>query len=539
MKIGIGISPQHILRRKTSIPGRPYAWWDAGQSLYTNGQTINNVPDLSGNGRTLSRTAGTMTYNASAVNGKGAFVVSDGATLACANFFNATIAANGTFVGVMKIGSNGAEPYWDSSVGWWTHNGVTAPQGYIRHNLGTVKNYKTASAAFFSFSDSWESGAGTYPSVVQSCQVDIGYKCPAVVNGNLYKPTSGNTFEAPRSGAMQFAELAFYDHKLTRTEAFAVNRYFATKYGTQSINDYDSALIYMGNSVTQIISTDFAAGFSGVNTGVFNIAISGSTIADMESSRQELFEIINDFIGRGKKVGVYYHQGQNNNFGGSTSAGTNTLIKFINGVGSTLLADLRAAGAKLLVVTPTPWNGTSPQGGATTETYRQFARTYIIANVISGNKADDYSDLGGTSKFGIWDDGTAPPATSRGDNPLDWLDEVHPTTPVGGGDITTLTKTATMGTITDALAVFSLNSASYNSGDPIIATDLSTGSPTSWQWAWSVNNVNFTNFVTNGTAQNPSLDSGEIAGTTAYIRLVVRNARGSNTSSSTTITVTN
>ncbi len=78
-------------------------------------------------------------------------------------------------------------------------------------------------------------------------------------------------------------------------------------------------------------------------------------------------------------------------------------------------------------------------------------------------------------------------------------------------------------------------------GSTISPTDTSTGTPTSWQWQRSTDNAVWTNFTTNGTQQNPTLDTTEYGyggtGGPAYIRLIATNAGGPNTSESTAFTL--
>lgn len=427
-----------------SIPGR-YAHLCADMSGVSGSGQVFTIPDISGRGRTFTRSLSVaVTYEPNVVNGRGVIRTTNGGRISCANFFDSAISNNFTMVGVWKLtGSDGGEPFWDGTSSIWTRDGVVATQEWIGAHLTNatkrVVNRDPAGSGnfqcFHQFFEGVLSGLTTYPSASATKQGQINFRDVISSNaGNGAIGVAGRVLDLPRSGGLDWAELVFYNRRLTWRELFRLNVYFSRRYATPNVDDLTGCVIYLGNSTTQGYPAYASAGMVSRNPAIFNCGYSTGTIATMDSQEREVLEIIADFKRRGKKAVVVVHHGHNNAYGGTTNPSTNTIVRHINGAdGSTIFNNIRASGAKLLLLTASPWNNFTNLGighSSTENTYRQALNTWITGSAVSGGFADAVYDYGGTAEFGIFGEGATnvgATGTSAGDFPTYWLDNVHQT----------------------------------------------------------------------------------------------------------------
>lgn len=422
------------------IPGL-YARYVADYSSIPSGGTAGTVRDVSGNGRTMVRKGGTVTYESNAVNGRGVIRLGTNGCVACQNFINSRFVNGGCLTGVWKMNGAGVEPFWDTSTSLWCKAGTLTPQGWnVSSYSPAIINLDPVSPnGYHAFVIFWEplSGTPAYTTDNATRQAILNFRDGASANG-LAVSVAGRALEIPRDPAssgtqgIEFAELCFYDRRPKWTELFRINKYFAERYATPSVDDLTGFVGYLGNSTMQSMPHYSAPDLASRNAAIFNFAFSSGGIINMNSSRPEILEVVNYFRSRGKKVVIFCHHGHNNDYGSSTSSASNTIVRHFNGAdGSTLFADIRATGAKLLIATSSPWCGFTSlvnTKSATVETYRAALNSWINASAVSGGYADAVYDLGATAEFGVFGEGASPTGgSSPGDYPLLWADNVHKT----------------------------------------------------------------------------------------------------------------
>jgi hypothetical protein len=398
-----------------------YATFIADESGYTDGQTVTAFPDLSPNNRDLTVTGGTVTYVANQLNGKGVIRYANGSASECASFFNSTIAGNGCFIAVWRFLVAG-DPFFDNSTTLWLKNATVSPPGVQKHSYG----YKLFDLA--NLNDGWHylqyfadtSGdSEVYPYGVGNSfdQLSINFRDVDGSGGTAFAG-SGNGITLPVNGSLEIAEMVWLDRRPTWTEMLKKHRILADKYGIyNAVDDSDGVVITMGNSTTSALPHPLAAELLSENLLLFNLALSGATIANMEQIQIQTLELISYFRDLGKPVVVYLHFWHNDNFG---SAG----INHISGVGSTLFADIRATGAKILLCTSSAWNQDSGR-----ESGRTTLNTWIRDHAVQDDYVDAIYDLGATEEFGLYSSSYASPDTgsSLDLHPTLWQDVVHQT----------------------------------------------------------------------------------------------------------------
>lgn len=422
-----------------------YAWYTtrSSSSIGTpnNGDALAGWNDISGHARHLTST-GSPTFLSNALGGYGAVnFSSNGMKMSRASFFSS---ASWTVITVSKIVTSAA-PIWDTTTGFYASDAASSPtQRWTWDDRGTIVAGPNSlnSGTGFVFTASQHGTAAAYSGSIGLFMATIDGQSHIGASGGLtIPPVSGNTLEFPASGTMQVCEMILYNRKLSRPELSQLRRSLCRTYGLY--NPRDCAVINIGNSTTQGVGNTgtgrgswtsyLAEWIDDVDLEWNNLGYSGGDIADMEQQGPEILNLIDYYVGIGRPVVCTLFHGHND----MSAAGESSLvIDHFSGVGSTLFADIRSHGAKLLVMTPTMRNG-----NANYNTNKTAVCSWLESNWST--YFDAFVDLRTDPTIGT--------NTCVTDYPAYWADSVHPSD-TGYQQIATNVETPLRNLIEDAMA---------------------------------------------------------------------------------------
>ncbi|WP_165076110.1 hypothetical protein [Paludisphaera rhizosphaerae] len=391
------------------------------------------IPDLSGNGWDLT-VSGSATYNASAINSKGAVVFGGGS--AQTDGFFADVPGDWSILCVHRISAN-VEPWWDGTASFWCRFDSSTPP---------VQNFAgvTTRATSNSREDGWQSYCGVMDSSSSSPYAGGRY----AQDFSAWCSTNAGPISQSdrplifcRSGAYELAEWIYFDRALTWGERIAISRYFNSEYGVYSpFVDAGSGLkpfvIAVGNSTTQFPKwpSQLAADTTDVLGGAANLGIAGGMSTTIDQQVPEMTELATALRTLGVPILKIVHHGHNNGF------------DVIDHFKTSTYSDFRAMGEKLMVSTSTPYNDNdSAEAGRTT--LNNWLRRDSGQIADHGDPLDyidhpvdafgaDYEDPPTDSVMsyvGKYSRTTGTPIVgSRTTYPDAWQDSIHPTE-LGGG----------------------------------------------------------------------------------------------------------
>jgi len=435
-----------------------WGWYTADTLGLANGATLAGWADRSGNGRNLATTAG-VTYQTNALNAKPVVNIVDGGHLRTPAV-TASLNAASTLVTVWKFTSAG-EPIWDNTAGYWYSSCTTAPNGFYALR---------ASSNQVGGGNSWHCGTirhtpnatpnTTWPGCANTCYISVD-DCDVVCENARNGPTPGNLLELPRSGSLQIAELAIFDRPLMQVELYEIHRYLAAKWGLwwPGADAGSTCILWQGNSTTRYsggVASPFFQTDRSMRLIQDSLAIDGTNSVDAYRQRDQIEQIASYWKVRGIPSILVWHHGHND-----SSAWNIDVISDPNGS----LQRFRRAGGCVMIHTMSQW-------AARDDSDRQTLNTWIRNNWQT--VADGFYDLGGSAEFGVWDNGSAPAGTSRGDFPSYWADQVHPT--LAGQQA----KAALVGPSLKAM----LGRVSLTSNVSGAVTLTHSGVPAGWSYQW-------------------------------------------------------
>lgn len=295
---------------------------------------------------------------------------------------------------------------------------------------------------------------------------------------------------------MKLCELVIYQQVFSHPQRLRLEAALARKYGLYHpcIRGQGSwGWVVQGNS-TSTQNSSYAARFANSSTNaslkmaLVNLASSGAQVSGMVSECSQVADVVN-YFSRDCGLNVL-HSGLFGHNDVSTGTDGNN-ISLLTNTDSTIQTS-RRAGSKFLALTMTPWNGSSSR-----ESGRAVLNGYITGSAGGVPNwytfADAIFDLGGTPEFGVYDSGSAPAGTSRGDYPSYWADAVHFT--VSGHDYMGTTRMAPV--LNAATATISLTS-----NTPGSITLTHSGAPSGWSYQWYRSTTVFDpgDYTTRGTA---------------------------------------
>lgn len=199
-----------------------------------------------------------------------------------------------------------------------------------------------------------------------------------------------------------------------QVELFELHRYLAAKWGLwwPGADTGSTFIAWVGNSTTRYsggVASPFAQQNPSLKLIQDSVAIDGTNSVDAYRQRDQLEHLASYFSVRGIPSILVWHHGHNDN-----STWNIDVLSDPNGP----VQRFRRAGGRVMLHTMSVWAQRS-------DSDRQTLNAWIRANWPT--VADGMYDLGGSHEFGIWDDGTAPAGTSRGDFPSYFVDLTHPT----------------------------------------------------------------------------------------------------------------
>lgn len=397
-------------------------WYKSDAGITIAGGKVTGWADQSGNGRNFRMANGAVgaLQIASALNGRPVVELGDTTGLAFLPIAQAATLNAFTLFGVWNVTAAGASPDVMSDTTTFRMSPARSPQ-----------RLTVASQTIEASSNANNSGNGYYAWCLSMSKV--GVEQPTYNGGNYLSyftadgavsvcshatgswSSSLETYIPYNSVTVRVAEFLRYARALSIPECWGVLRYLASAWGLWSpwTAPRPLGVIAMGNSTTRYsngIVKPLAVQNPSIPIVGVSVARDGTNATTMMMQRDQVCEMVSYMVRRGVKPTVIIHSGHN---GQSYEQPV-----WSDPEGPNMQA--RLAGAQVLAQTQSVWNA-----DATRESSRLAWNTTLTANWEDW--ADWFHPLGSTSKFGAYDNGTPTAGTSRGDDPLNWADEVHPT----------------------------------------------------------------------------------------------------------------
>lgn len=438
-------------------------WFTADTLGLANGASVTSWANRASGGWG-NLVAGGCTYQTGALNGQGVVNIASGGLIRTPAV-TAGLNAESTILAVWCATADG-EAAWDNSATYWYSVLRSSPNGF-----GYGTSIAKTSTNQVGGGNSWHiatirhspaANNSVYPGCDNTTLFGVDL-CDVICENGRAGPTVGNTIDIPRTGAMKIAELVIFDRALMHEELMEMHRYLAAKWGLYfaGSDPTASAIFWQGNSTTRY-SAGIASAFAQANRDLKMIqvseAVDGTGSKDSHAQGGMAEQYASHALTRKLAPILVYHHGHND-------AATWNQDALADPAGS--VQRFRRAGGRVMLHTPSVWNN-----NLSVKAQIDALRTWILANWPT--VADGVYDLGGSHEFGVYDDGSAPPGSSRGDFPGNWLDLVHPS----------LAGQQAKATLISPSMRAMMGRASVTSNLPAAVTVAHSGAPSGWSYQW-------------------------------------------------------
>ncbi len=398
----------------------PFAWWDASDTACFTGGVFPTAGDQttfldkSGNGKDLVASgAVALPLFRTSPNRLEFNVTATDTRLKCDSFFSGGgWSSLNTFsiIGVLRRRStNGTatEVLWDGTAGHWIEN--------LNRNLGgdgksILNGYRTkVDQEYFVWGIRYD-GTSTAPAPYISTLGDGN-----LIGGGTTRPaapTSGNTLTFDRNGTstIDLCEWIYYADPLPHEEFLSIGRGLVSKWGVTGPST-DHALIFLGNSTTQNLSTDGNAWpllvtellrADGYDPEYYNLGQSSGTYATLNSQKTMFESLVANCVSRGKKVVCILFHGHNDNGGATAGAtGLDILQGYFTDVKTDFPNDVKTIS---ISCTGTPTGISQANWEASRDWHRNNGLTYHdgIVDTSQFAYAAAYNTYSGANDTGNW-----------------------------------------------------------------------------------------------------------------------------------------